>query len=173
MTSQASSPIRSQSRASWLTKAMLTLRKVFSSSFAASAASGEESSMTVSLIRRRSVAARAVVAGVAPPTRRGIVRPADTGSPGLIRSGAKASSKSWPARSPDARSIDSRKGPIVVPGKVVLWRMTIVPGTRWRPMSSAAESTGERSGSFDAVTGVGTQTKTASAVAIASAAASV
>ena len=50
MTSQTSTPIRSHSRASWLTSAMLTLRKTFSRSFASSAASGETSWMTRSLI---------------------------------------------------------------------------------------------------------------------------
>ena len=64
MTSQTSRPIRSQSSASWLTRAMLTLRKTFSRSFASSAASGDESSMTLSLMRRRSAAARLVAAGV-------------------------------------------------------------------------------------------------------------
>ena len=88
ITSQTSMPIRSQSRASWLTRAMFTFRKTFSSSFASSAASGDESSWTVVLIPRRSSAARAVPAGVRPPTSRGISRPALAGSPGLIRSGA-------------------------------------------------------------------------------------
>ena len=40
MTSQMSMPIRSQSMASSLTRAMLTLRKMFSSSFVISATSG-------------------------------------------------------------------------------------------------------------------------------------
>ena len=42
-TSQTSTPSRSQSCASSLTRAMLTERKMFSSSFASSAASGVES----------------------------------------------------------------------------------------------------------------------------------
>ena len=50
MTSQTSRPIRSHSSASWFTSAMLTLRKTFSRSFASSAASGDESSRTLSLI---------------------------------------------------------------------------------------------------------------------------
>ena len=100
MTSQTSRPIRSHSSASWLTRAMLTLRKTFSRSLASSAASGDESSRTTVLIRRSSAAARRVAAGVIPPTRRGTSRPALAGSPGLTRSGAKARSKSRPATSP-------------------------------------------------------------------------
>ena len=46
-TSQTSIPIRSQSCASSLTSAMLTERKMFSSSFVSSAASAEETSWTV------------------------------------------------------------------------------------------------------------------------------
>ena len=52
-TSQTSMPIRSQSCASSLTSAMLTERKMFSSSFVSSAASGDETSMH----RRRSALA--------------------------------------------------------------------------------------------------------------------
>ena len=63
MTSQTSRPMRSQSSARLLTKAMLMFRKTFSRSFASSAASGEESSMTWSLMRRRRLAARRVAAG--------------------------------------------------------------------------------------------------------------
>ena len=88
MTSHTSRPIRSHSRASWLTNAMLTLRKTFSRSFASSAASGEDSSTTWSLMQRRSAAARVVAVGVMPPTRRGTLRAALAGSPGFTRSGA-------------------------------------------------------------------------------------
>ena len=49
-TSQTSIPSRSQSWASSLTRAMLTERKMFSSSFASSAASGVESTITSSQI---------------------------------------------------------------------------------------------------------------------------
>src|SRR6202142_3168413 len=127
MISQASRPIRSQSSASWLTKAMLMFRKTFSSSFAISAASGEESWTTRSLTRPRSVAARAVASGVVPPTNRGTSFAALSGSPGLTRSGAKARSKSRPASRPVSRSSTSRNGPVVVPGNVVDWRTTSCP----------------------------------------------
>ena len=50
MTSQTSIPSRSQSIASSLTSAMLTERKMFSSSFVSSAASGLETSTTSSQI---------------------------------------------------------------------------------------------------------------------------
>ena len=49
-TSQTSIPIRSQSIASSLTSAMLTERKMFSSSFASSAASGPETATISSQI---------------------------------------------------------------------------------------------------------------------------
>ena len=74
MTSQTSRPIRSHSSASWLTNAMLTLRKTFSRSFASSAASGEDSSTTWSLMLRRSAAARVVACGRR-RRRRGAGRP--------------------------------------------------------------------------------------------------
>ena len=51
-TSQTSISIRSQSCASSLTSAMLTERKMFSSSFVSSAASGVETSTIVSIARR-------------------------------------------------------------------------------------------------------------------------
>ena len=51
ITSQTSMPSRSQSWASSLTKAMLTERKTFSSSFESSAASRVESTTTSSQIR--------------------------------------------------------------------------------------------------------------------------
>ena len=51
-TSQMSIPIRSHSWASSLTSAMLTERKMFSSSFVSSAASGVETSCTVSIALR-------------------------------------------------------------------------------------------------------------------------
>ena len=50
ITSQTSMPSRSQSIASSLTSAMLTERKMFSSSFASSAASGVQTSTTSSQI---------------------------------------------------------------------------------------------------------------------------
>ncbi len=52
MTSQTSMFIRSQRIASSLTSAMLTERKMFSSSFVSSAASGVETSCTVSIAFR-------------------------------------------------------------------------------------------------------------------------
>ena len=164
MTSQTSRSIRSQSSASWLTNAMLTLRKTFSSSLASSAASGEESGSTWSLISPSSAAARFVAAGVVAPTRRGTFLDAEAGSPGLTRSGANARSKSVPATSPE-RSSSRRNGPVVVPGKVVDWRMTSWPARRCSRIIDAADRTGARSGSFDFVIGVGTQTMMTSASA--------
>ncbi len=164
MTSQTSRSIRSHSRASWFTKAMLMLRKTFSSSLASSAASGEDSGITRSLIRRSRAAARSVASGVVAPTRRGTPLEAEAGSPGLTRSGANARSKSLPATRPD-RSSSSRNGPVVVPGNVVDWRITSCPFRRCSRIIEAAERTGARSGSLDFVIGVGTQTKMTSASA--------
>ena len=88
MTSQTSRPIRSHSSASWLTNAMLMLRKTFSSSFAISAASGDEHRdhpvVDAGEQRRGAFGRRRVI----PPTRRGTSRAALAGSPGLTRSGA-------------------------------------------------------------------------------------
>jgi len=165
MTSQTSRPIRSHRRASWFTRAMFTFRKMFSRSFASSAASGDDSEMTWSLMCPSSAAARAVAAGVVPPTSRGIALDMLSGSPGFTRSGAKARSKSVPARRPPP-SIASRNGPTVVPGNVVDWRITSWPLRMWVLRYSAAPRTGPRSGSFDAVIGVGTQTITTSASAV-------
>ena len=162
MTSQTSTPIRSHSSASWLTRAIFTLRKTFSRSLASSAASGELSSTTLSLMWRRRAAARVVGADVVPPTRRGTVFVALAGSPGLTRSGANASSKSRPATRPE-RSSSARNGPAVVPGNVVDWRTTSWPRQRCSRTSAAALRTGPRSGSLAWVMGVGTHTKTASA----------
>jgi len=136
---------------------MFTFRKMFSRSFASSAASGDDSEMTWSLMCPSSAAARAVAAGVVPPTSRGIALDMLSGSPGFTRSGAKARSKSVPARRPPP-SIASWNGPTVVPGNVVDWRITSWPLRMWVLRYSAAPRTGPRSGSFDAVIGVGTQT---------------
>src|SRR5207245_2633355 len=77
---------------------------------------------------------------------------------------AKARSKSRPATRP-VRSRASRKGPPVVPGYVVDWRMISWPARRLPRIVSAAFRTGPRSGSFESVMGVGTPTKMASASA--------
>ena len=161
MTSHTSRPIRSHSSASWFTNAMLTLRNVFSSSLAISAASGDESWITRSLMPSSSVAARAVAAGVDAADQARHVRAALAGSPGLTRSGAKARSKSRPATRPDASST-VRNGPVVVPGKVVDWRMISWPARSWSRMNAAAARTAPRSGSLVVVIGVGTHTNTAS-----------
>ena len=72
-TSQMSIPIRSQSWASSLTSAMLTDRKMFSSSFVSSAASGEVTRWIVSIAVPYSAAAASVEAASIPPTTFGTV----------------------------------------------------------------------------------------------------
>ena len=100
-TSQTSMPIRSQSCASSLTSAMLTERKMFSSSFVSSAASGVET--LVHGVDRAAVDARrraSVQAGVRPPTTFGVVFVVQSVRPGSTRSGDIARWKSSPASSP-------------------------------------------------------------------------
>ena len=66
-TSQMSIPIRSHSTASSLTSAMLTERKMFSSSFDSSAASGLETTSTSSQTRSYSSRATWAHSSVTPP----------------------------------------------------------------------------------------------------------
>ena len=73
-TSQTSTPMRSQSIAISFMSAMLTERKMFSSSFASSAVSGAETGTSVSTALLYMATARSVQAGVSPPTIFGIVR---------------------------------------------------------------------------------------------------
>ena len=165
MTSQTSRPIRSHSRASWLTNAMFTLRKTFSRSLAISAASGDDTSTTRSLMWRSRARARSVAAGGHPADEAGDlarrarrvarvdalgrigeveVRAGDAGrpprgSPGTVRS-------SCPGRSSTGGRSAGRAG-------------------CGRGGTPAAARTGPRSGSLVALIGVGTHTKTASASA--------
>ena len=159
-TSQTSIPIRSQSCASSLTSAMLTERKMFSSSFVSSAASGDETGG-----RSRSRAGRARRArphsSVIPPTTLGTSR-TSSGEPGSTRSGEKARLKS----SPTLRPLDSRIGSScsrVVPGYVVDSSTTRCPGCRrWRSRASRPRTI-ERSGSRCVESGVGSAIRIASA----------
>ena len=89
-TSHTSIDIRSQSCASSLTSAMFTERKMFSSSFVSSAASGVETSTTVSIARRYTSAARFVHSGVTPPSTFGVVFVVQSSRPGSTRSGDMA-----------------------------------------------------------------------------------
>ena len=74
MTSQMSTPMRSARIASSLTSAMLTERKMFSSSFAISAVSGVVTLTTWSQTVSYRATARSVHASVTPPTIFGVVR---------------------------------------------------------------------------------------------------
>ena len=99
-TSQTSIPIRSQSCASSLTSAMLTERKMFSSSFVSSAASAVETRWTSSTAPAVELAAASVEASSIPPTTFGVVFVVKSSRPGSTRSGAKARWKSVPAFRP-------------------------------------------------------------------------
>ena len=117
-TSQMSICIRSQRMASSFTSAMLTERKMFSSSLVSSAASGVDTRWTVSIALPYSSAARSVQAGVIPPTTFGTVLVVQSVRPGSTRSGEKARKKSSPQTSPVA-SNTGRISSRVVPGYVV------------------------------------------------------
>ena len=160
-TSQMSMPMRSATIASSLTSAMLTERKMFSSSLDSSATSGVETGTMWSHTRPYTAAARSVQAAVRPPTTFGVVRIVKSVRPGSTRSGEKARLKSSPARSPDSSSSGTRCSR-VVPGKVVDSRTISCP-LRITPASARpAPSSGPRSGSRLAVSGVGTQIRIAS-----------
>ena len=161
-TSQTSMSIRSQSCASSLTSAMLTERKMFSSSFVSSAASGDETVCTVPIARAVQLggAARAVLGDPADDLRHVLDVPAR--EPGSTRSGENARWKSSPAFSP----VDSRIGSScsrVVPGYVVDSSTTRCPSRRRFAISGVAARTIERSGSRCFESGVGSAIRIASA----------
>src|ERR671936_233277 len=118
-TSQTSMPIRSQSCASSLTSAMFTERKMFSSSFVNSAASGVETSTIVSTARRYTSRARRVHSGVIPPTTFGVVFVVQSERPGSTRSGDIARWNPSPAFNPEPRSRIGCSSSRVVPGHVL------------------------------------------------------
>ena len=115
MTSQMSMFIRPARIASSLTRAMLTERKMFSSSLAISAASGEDTRITSSHTRPYSSAARSVQAGVIPPTTFGVLRRVKSVRPGSTRSGEKATLSPSPTRRPRCSSSGTSSSR-VVPG---------------------------------------------------------
>ena len=155
--------IRSARIASSLTSAMLTRRKMFSSSFAISATSGVETGTSSSQIAPVHVER----AGRCRPRsghRRSSAcsRACSRCGPGRRAPGENASAKSLPASSPDSSSSGTRWSR-VVPGKVVdssttSWPFAITPAS-----VRAAPSSGPRSGSRFRFSGVGTQTRIASA----------
>ena len=155
-------PIRSASIAISLTSAMLTERKMFSSSLESSATSGVETRTTWSQTGAYTPTAASVHAGVSPPTTFGVVRSVKSVRPGSTRSGEKASAKSAPACRPDSSSSGTRCSR-VVPGNVVDSRMTVWPRRITPASEREADSSGPRSGSRLRVSGVGTQTRIASA----------
>jgi hypothetical protein len=115
ITSQTSMPIRSHSIASSLTSAMLTLRKMFSSSLVSSATSGLVTGTRVSQATPYRSIARRVHSGVRPPITFGVVRVVQSTRPGSTRSGENARWKSRPARRP-VRSSTGATSSRVVPG---------------------------------------------------------
>ena len=79
---------------------MFTERKMFSSSFVISAASGVATTTTSSQISAYSARARSEQASVSPPTTFGVVRIVWSVRPGSMRSGEKARWKSLAGREP-------------------------------------------------------------------------
>ncbi len=114
-TSQMSMPMRSVSIASSFTSAMLTERKMFSSSFVSSAASGLDTRTTRSHTSSYSSCARCAHASVRPPSTFGVLRSVKSVRPGSTRSGENARWKSRPAASPDSSSSGATRSR-VVPG---------------------------------------------------------
>ncbi len=115
-TSQMSMPIRSVSIASSLTSAMFTERKMFSSSFVSSAASGVETrtiSSQTSRVERLRRARR--TPRVRPPITFGVLRSVKSVRPGSTRSGENARWKSLPAARPHSSSSGATRSR-VVPG---------------------------------------------------------
>ena len=115
-TSQTSMPIRSQSCASSFTSAMFTERKMFSSSFVSSAASGVDTTCTSSTALRYSAAAASAEASSTPPTIFGVVFVVNSRLPGSTRSGENARWKSAPAFRPLPLSSSGCRISRVVPG---------------------------------------------------------
>ena len=112
MTSQTSIPIRSQSCASSLTSAMLTERKMFSSSFVSSAASAVETSWTSSSALRRARRPPSVRRGVdaADDLRRRLRRPVGRGPGRRARARTRGRSPCRPsARCPLRGSAAARR----------------------------------------------------------------
>ena len=72
ITSQTSTPSLSQTIASSFTIPILTARKVFSSSFTSSAASGDDTGTTTSMQLAYRALATSTQAGVMPPTTFGV-----------------------------------------------------------------------------------------------------
>jgi hypothetical protein len=90
ITSQISIPIRSVSSASSLTRAMLTARKMFSSSFVSSATSGVPTRMILSQTIRYTASAASPQASVSPPITFGVLIRVKSVRPGSTRSGENA-----------------------------------------------------------------------------------
>ncbi len=162
-TSHTSMSMRSQSCASSLTSAMLTERKMFSSSFVSSAASGVETTCTSSIAFRYSAAAASVDAALMPPTIFGVVFVVNSRLPGSTRSGENARWKSVPAFRPLPCSSSGCRISRVVPGYVVDSRTTTCPSRTYGATLLAARSMYDRSGSRWGESGVGTAMRMASA----------
>ncbi len=161
-TSAGSSPSGAQISANSLASEMFTARKVFSSSFTNSAASGELTWWTFLVMVESRLAAAAVQAGVAPPTTRGTWSCGKRALAGSIRSGAKATCRSCPTRMLCFSSgLISRS--LVVPAYEVEVRMINWPGRAWSMTVRQAAWSGPSSGTWWLSIGVGTHTSTASA----------
>ncbi len=136
---------------------MLMARNVFSSSFTISALWVDDTGTTVSKIVSKTRRARSVHRCVSPPTTFGTSRTRKLWLAGSMRSGAKATAMSSPTCRPLDSSIGT-KSSWVVPGYVVLPTTTSWPLRARLVISSRARAMWETSGSFDLVSGVGTQT---------------
>ena len=164
-TSQTSMPIRSQSCASSLTSAMLTERKMFSSSFVSSAASGDETRWTrvdrAAVERRRAPRSQA---SSMPPTTFGTFFVVQSVRPGSTRSGENARWKSSPAVEAAAR-LEERQHALARRARVRrrLEHDEVPVAQARRDLLRRRRATIERSGSRCFESGVGSAIRIASA----------
>ena len=125
-TSQIFTPILSQSWANSFTKAILTLRKMFSNSFSISATFGDETGITLLTINPWAAHAKVVHHFVTPPATIGVFPVCHVVLPGSILSGENAKKKSLPMINPFFSNIGCTYL-VVVPGNVVLFNMINCP----------------------------------------------
>ena len=106
-------------------------------------------------------------AGVRPPTTLGVLLVVKSVRPGSTRSGEKARWKSTPAVSPEPASRIGASSSRVVPGYVVLYKVTSWPRCKCPASLAVASKTRLRSGSRLAFSGVGRQMMSASQSSVA------
>src|SRR6185312_16123329 len=156
ITSHTLTPNLSQITAISLTRPMLIMRNVFSSSLVSSAASGELTGTTSSMNSSYTCSPNFVQRSVMPPSTLGVFLVCQRPLPGSTRSGEKQRKKSSPTCSSRFSNVGSSTSR-VVPGYVVDSSTTSWPGRSASATDSVAVTTNDMSGSFVLPNGVGTQ----------------